>query len=65
MIGDTLQIGDTISVLMKDGTRKEMYLEDGPYDEPDGGTWLTAADENGEIHSVVWYEYDDTWVQGE
>ena len=64
MIGDTLQIGDPLGVLMKDGTRQEMYLEDGPYEE-DGNTWLTAADENGEVHAIVWYEYDSTWTQGE
>jgi len=61
MPGKTLQVGDTIRVRLSTGEEVDRILEDGPYIDKD--TWITVADDAGEISSAIWDNYDLIWKE--
>lgn len=63
-IGRTLVPGDTIRVKVGDGEVHDRYLEDGPH-EQDGVTWVTVADDEGEIHVAEWSTDELGWVKAD
>jgi len=55
--------GCIIDVKMLDGSKKEHYLEDGPYFPEKGRMWITVANDEGELISAQWNMDNDIWEE--